>query len=429
MELATSEALRSRVQQLEEELRQLTQREQRADSIPDSGEHESEQERSFDPLIMDAPWGNLLRQFIDSNLIAVTRFDNHGNILEANDAFTALVGYARAELLSGNVRMDTITPGEYKPLDYTGRQHLCASQKARPWEMELIHKDGHRVPVLLALSSIDIGGSDCLCFVVDLTQIKEAERALRQSEARFRLLIDIIPHKVFVSDADGNIGYFNTQWSEHAGSPEGSDRNWINTVHPDDRDKYLNALKNASVTGAACQLEIKHKDASDTYRWSLVRVLPIKDAAGNVVRLLGTCTDIDDAKEAEQGARESEARFRTLADAIPQIVWTAAPDGRLEFFNQRWSEFTGLTYDQSVNDGWQLLIHPDDLKPYLDEWHRALETGDTYEREFRIRKVIGKTGTANLQYYRLLARAVAMRNKDGDITRWFATWTEIETPT
>ena len=81
-----------------------------------------------------------------------------------------------------------------------------------------------------------------------------------------------------------------------------------------------------------------------------------------------------------------------MANAIPQIVWTAKSDGTIDFFNDRWFEYTGLTYEQSTDNGWLLLIHPDDRTQYFEGWRNALATGDSYEVEFRLKRAV-ETGS------------------------------------
>jgi PAS domain S-box-containing protein len=150
------------------------------------------------------------------------------------------------------------------------------------------------------------------------------------------------------------------------------------------------------------------------------------DLHSQEIRWFGTCTDIEHQMQNEATIRKSESKFRTLADAIPQIVWTANPDGQIDFFNHRWFEYTGLTLEQSQREGWQLLIHPDDLDKYMREWRKALMTGDTYEMEFRLKRAVGLGNSKGNPYRWHLGRAVALRGSDGGVVKWFATWTEIE---
>jgi PAS domain S-box-containing protein len=118
--------------------------------------------------------------------------------------------------------------------------------------------------------------------------------------------------------------------------------------------------------------------------------------------------------------RESEQRFRQLADAMPQIVWTAGPDGDVEYYNQRWYDYSGATFEQSKGRGWGAWIHPEDLPSCLEAWARALETGTNFEFESRVRRASDGT------YHWHLARAEAVRSAEGHVSKWFGTCTDIE---
>ena len=118
--------------------------------------------------------------------------------------------------------------------------------------------------------------------------------------------------------------------------------------------------------------------------------------------------------------RESEQRYRFLGDSIPQQVWTAGPDGRLDYVNERVLDYFGRTFDEMIGWGWSELVHPEDLPECLERWSASVRTGDQYEYEFRLRR-------AEDDGYRWhLTRAVPMRGADGEIVTWFGTNTDIE---
>jgi diguanylate cyclase (GGDEF)-like protein/PAS domain S-box-containing protein len=118
-------------------------------------------------------------------------------------------------------------------------------------------------------------------------------------------------------------------------------------------------------------------------------------------------------------ARERELYFQTMAEAVPEIIWTADPDGMDDFFNQKCFDYTGLRIEQLEGLGWQTIIHPDDLDGCASKWKDALHTGDPYEVEYRLR---GKDGT----YRWFLGRANPIRNPAGEIVKWFGSCTDIE---
>jgi PAS domain S-box-containing protein len=118
-------------------------------------------------------------------------------------------------------------------------------------------------------------------------------------------------------------------------------------------------------------------------------------------------------------ARHGEVQFHTLAEAIPQIVWTATPDGMCDYANKHWYEVMRLTNAQSLGEGWVEMIHPDDRAVCLDAWQATLRTGEAFELEYRLRD-----GKAGFHWY--LGRATALRDSSGAILKWFGTCTDIE---
>jgi PAS domain S-box-containing protein len=115
---------------------------------------------------------------------------------------------------------------------------------------------------------------------------------------------------------------------------------------------------------------------------------------------------------------DSIRQFTFVTDFMPQIVWATQPDGRHDFFNQRWYDFTGLTTEESYNEKWANALHPDDLERTNRVWHESLTTGNPYEIEYRMLRYDG-------QYRWLLGRALPMRDEAGHIVRWFGTCTDI----
>jgi diguanylate cyclase (GGDEF)-like protein/PAS domain S-box-containing protein len=118
-------------------------------------------------------------------------------------------------------------------------------------------------------------------------------------------------------------------------------------------------------------------------------------------------------------AREHELYFRTLSEAVPEIMWTSDPDGSDDYFNRRWFDFTGLTFEQSRGAGWTSVVHPDDLPFCLEQWDKARLKGQPYTVEYRLR---GSDGA----YRWFLCRGNPIRNANGNIVKWFGTCADIE---
>lgn len=129
--------------------------------------------------------------------------------------------------------------------------------------------------------------------------------------------------------------------------------------------------------------------------------------------------DVTEQRVVEQQLRHSEAQFRQIADGLPQLVWTAAPDGSLEYFNRRWYEFTGFSMDGGPGMGWREILHPDDRERTMEAWLESLKTGAFYQNEHRFRRSDG--------FYRwFLGRAVPIVDQHHTIIRWFGTCTDID---
>lgn len=116
---------------------------------------------------------------------------------------------------------------------------------------------------------------------------------------------------------------------------------------------------------------------------------------------------------------ESEARFRAIADSMPQMVWSTLPDGFHDYYNARWYEFTGVPEGSTDGEAWNDMFHPDDQAGAWASWRHSLQTGEPYEIEYRLRHRSGV-------YRWTLGRAMAIRNEAGEITRWFGTCTDID---
>lgn len=127
----------------------------------------------------------------------------------------------------------------------------------------------------------------------------------------------------------------------------------------------------------------------------------------------------DELGVAQRAAGDSDARFRVLADAMPQMVWSTLPDGFHDYYNARWYEFTGAPSGSTDGEGWNDMFHPNDQARAWALWRRSLETGEPYEIEYRLRRADGV-------YRWTLGRAAPLRDEQGRITRWFGTCTDID---
>ena len=145
---------------------------------------------------------------------------------------------------------------------------------------------------------------------------------------------------------------------------------------------------------------------------------PVFNRAGELTYIIHKVEDVTEQVRKQQAAEAGEARFRQIADAMPQIVWSTLPDGYHDYFNHQWFDYVGMPEGSTDGDKWSALFHPDDMPQTWERWHHSLRTGEPYEVEYRVRHKSG-------QWRWLLGRALPIRNDAGEIIRWMGTCTDI----
>nr|MBA2620420.1 PAS domain S-box protein [Acidobacteriota bacterium] len=128
---------------------------------------------------------------------------------------------------------------------------------------------------------------------------------------------------------------------------------------------------------------------------------------------------LSDSDELVRLLSKSEESYRQLADAMPQIVWTAQPDGFLDYYNERWFDYTGMTLEQTQGWGWEPVLHPDDLQNCVERWSRAVETGEKYKVEYRFKRA------SDGEHRWHLGQALPIRDAENQVVKWFGTCTDI----
>ena len=198
----------------------------------------------------------------------------------------------------------------------------------------------------------------------------------------------------------------------------------ISLLHPDDRGKVDAAVKAAirphDPIPYNIEYRVVHEDGS--LHWVASRGQTSFEGEGEqrrAVGFVGTVLDITEAKTLRDALQRSEADFRQLADAMPQIVWSAGADRNINYYNERWYEYTGIPRDQFGQASWDGVIHPDDLARVVGLWVPAMAAGAPWEVEFRLR------GAADGRYRWFLGRAVPIKDAAGKVVRWIGTDTDV----
>ena len=242
------------------------------------------------------------RRVIESNIVGIYFGDFTGKIYEANDSFLQTFGYSREELENGSLYWNRMTPQEYSELDEQKMQELQANGACTPFEKEYFHKDGTRIPILLAIATIE-GREEgySVCLVLDISQRKQAQLKLRESEQQYRFLSESIPQIVWSCNPQGECEYISQRWVEYTGKTiaEAKSFGWLEFLHPEDVESVTHIWHKSLTSGELYEAEMRYRRSDGIYRWFLVRALPMKDEQGQVLKWFGTSTDIHERKQIE----------------------------------------------------------------------------------------------------------------------------------
>jgi PAS domain S-box-containing protein len=256
----------------------------------------------------------------------------------------------------------------------------------------------------------------------DITLYKKAQQQLNESADFFHFLADTVPAFIWTSNPDGTTDYRNHYYYDFVGleNTRKPDFNWTNPVHPDDRDNSLKQWLYAVKTGQPFEVEHRLQAKTGEYRWILSRARPMRNQQGEIIKWFGTSIDIHEHKQYQQQLVDSTQRFQFLAATVPQLIWTTLPNGFHDYFNSRWTEYTGYSLEESQGtEIWNNLLHPDDQDRSRETWEHCLKTGDDYQIEYRFKRA------SDGAWRWFLARAKPMYNEHNQIIRWFGTCTDI----
>jgi PAS domain S-box-containing protein len=453
------------------------------------------------------------KALIDATLsistVGVIYFDLDGTVRDVNQAYQRMTGYSEEELRVVDHWM-AITVPEFWDATLRSGLELREAGVTRPYTKQMVRKDGSRWWGLYAPARISGEGAHarCVCFVLDVGELKDAETRLADSEERFRALVEGFGQAVWETDAEANFVMPSPSWCAYTGQREAASmgRGWFDAVHPDDRDYVQREWRAALAMRRGINMEFRVHVAMGGWRWTNVRAAPLFNPDRSLRKWFGMNIDIDERrrtqaalaeserryrmlfeamdegflmatvqfddkgrpngllyseanpaaaritsiryvgpgqlkvspehepcwleacaqvartgastrsqcfagalnswfdffvypvggeparvgilfhditvrKRAEDALRESEARFRALADASPALIWQFDPVGDLMYLNQRGPDDCGPAPEAS---GWRALVHPDDMHAYLDEVSDGIRQRADYNQRIRV---------------------------------------------
>ncbi|MDI6026952.1 PAS domain-containing protein [Corticibacterium sp. UT-5YL-CI-8] len=294
----------------------------------------------------------------------------------------------------------------------------------------VFHRNGSAEDVWLDLDYSPVLGDDgeaiaTLAILSDMTKRVLVERALARSEERLSMAFSAsgiagawdwkIDSDVVITNSHFAVMYGVSPGEAEKGVPI---TRFFEAVHPEDRPSLSKAIDEAVQDRKDFRAEYRLIDEQGKQRWIMATGKVVADASTGELRLPGVIIDITERKAFEEALAASEAGFRTLADTMPQMVWSTLPDGYHDYYNARWYEYTGVPEGSTNGEAWNGMFHPDDRERSFQAWNHSLTTGEPYQVEYRLRHHTG-------EYRWTLGRALPIRNEAGEIIRWIGTCTDI----
>ena len=371
-----------------------------------------------------------LAAIVTSSNDAIVGKTLEGIITSWNAAAERIFGYKAEEMIGQPILR--LIPPELHGEENQILERIRAGQRIEHYETKRLTKAGHRIPVSLTISPIkDAAGNIVGASKIarDITDRKQAEEWRRASEERYRILFDVGPVAVYSCDASGVIRDFNSRAAELWGrkpKPGDTEERFCGShkMHrpdgafmPHEKCPMAQVLSGEIPEARDMEVQIERPDGSRIA--VIVNIRPLKNAHGVVTGAINCFVDITERHRAQENIRQAGERFRFMAEAMPQKIFTATADGAVDYMNRQWLEFTGASLNQIQGWGWTRFIHPDDAEESLQRWRHSLETGESFEFVHRLRRADGV-------YQWHLSRVRAMRDEDGQNFLWIGSNTDVQ---
>jgi PAS domain S-box-containing protein len=361
-----------------------------------------------------------IRRLVDANIIGIIVADAEGRIFEANDAFLHILGFDRDDLVSDNVRWNELTPPEWRDRTARALEELLMTGTAQPFEKEYFRKDGSRVPVLIGYTAFEEKRDKGIAFVLDLTERKRAENALRESEERFRDYAETASDWLWEMGPDHKLTMLTPNAFGSSPSARLGTAAWERALDLETEPEKWRAIQ------ATMDLHKPFRDfvyLAAGYDGSPMYVRasgkPVFDADGEFLGYRGVGTDATAIIRAQEALRESEQRLRSAIDGIPGLVGVLAPNGDVEAVNRQILEYCGQSLQELRNWGTNGIVHHEDLPHVAEVFSKSIASGIPYRIEQRLRRFDG-------EYRWFDNRGIPVRDDTGRIVRWYVLLTDIE---
>ncbi|UCJ12540.1 MAG: PAS domain S-box protein [Phormidium sp. PBR-2020] len=341
-----------------------------------------EAKRQLDQLLEESE--RRFRRVFDSNVVGMMFTDFSGQISDANDHFLQMLGYSRGDLQQGRLNWAEITPPEYRDLDLQAMEALQNSGSAQPWEKVYRHRDGHPVWVLVGVALLSPEQGSCVCVVVDISDRKQSESILKRQLVAMETAIDGIGilqnhHYIYLNGAHCQIFGYDSP-SELLG------QTWHHLFMPEELPRANQEIFPQLYRDGVWQGESqgRRQDGSS---------FPVEISLSQTDEglLICVCRDITERKTTEQNLRDSEEKFRQLADVVDAVLWIIHCDRRdciyvSPGYERIWQKPLQELFISP--DAWSESLHPGDRARVLAAIPKQLQ--GQYDEEYRILRPDGE---------------------------------------
>ncbi len=295
--------------------------------------------------------------------------------------------------------------------------------RGRPQEQEVQCQDGLWYSLrILPYKTLDHRIEGAVLVLVDINALKRGEQRIHAALDYAESIVETVREPLLVLNENLQIERANLSFYRvfHV-SPAETQGRLLSQIGGGQWDNArLRALLEEVLPQSTAfnDFEVERDFAHLGRRTMLLNGRPIRGERDRAHCILLAIEDVTERKQLEV-LRESEQRFRTLAEALPQLVWTSTPDGNCDYFNSKWADYTGLPVEELLGTRWRDTLEAQDRERTSDQWREALKGQTPYDLEYRIRRADGA-------YHWFKVRATPLRDRAGDIIKWFGTCTDIE---
>ena len=266
----------------------------------------------------------MIRRLVDSDIIGIVIWDLNGTLIDANDAFLRMVHYDREDLKAG-LDWFAMTPPEWQEVHAREEaEELARTGKMLAREKEYFRKDGSRVPILIGAACFEGKPTQGVAYILDLTEQKRAEAALRERERELQEIIDAVPVRIWRAAPNDGPVYFNKRYQDHFRSVipgyDALEQPRIGAllqelVHPDEAPGVERTLGSCFENGDSAVMRFRWREKDDAYRWAECRVVPRRNPDGAIVQWYGASIDIDEEMRAQAELRRTQERLSHASQA------------------------------------------------------------------------------------------------------------------